>query len=100
MKEELRPISIADPFARRLMSQYLERRVRDLKSLSEALDCSDFATIGHTAHKLYGSGSAYGLDEVTKLGGALEAAAEIRNSVAVAALIEELKRYLLCLRLT
>ena len=97
--EEETAIPIADPFARRLMGQYLERREQDLKLLSSSLAEADFEAIALTAHKLYGSGAAYGLDEVTRLGGDLEKAAESRKSCEIAALLDELGGYLRRLKL-
>jgi len=100
VNEEETAIPIADPFARRLMAQYLERRERDLKSLSSSLAEADFEAIALTAHKLYGSGAAYGLEEVTRLGGDLENAARSRESSEIAALLEELRRFLQRLKFT
>jgi len=100
MGDEGTAIPVADPFARRLMAQYLERRERDLKALSSSLAEADFEAIALTAHKLYGSGSAYGLDEVTRLGGELEKAAQLRKPDQIASLLEDLRRYLRRLKLT
>lgn len=100
MSDEDSAIPVADPFARRLMSQYLERREQDLKTLSSSLAEADFEAIALTAHKLYGSGSAYGLDEVTRLGGELEKAAQLRKPDQIAPLLEDLRRYLRRLKLT
>jgi len=100
INEEETAIPIADPFARRLMTQYLERREQDLKSLSSSLAEADFESIALTAHKLYGSGAAYGLDEITRLGGDLEKAAQSRKSSEVVALLEELRCFLHRLKLT
>ena len=91
--EEDTPIAVADPFARRLMTQYIERREVELKALNTSLAKEDFSAIGQTAHKLYGSGAAYGLDEITRLGGELEEAAESRDSAQVATLISELENF-------
>lgn len=84
------PIAVADPFARHLMTQYIERREKELKVLNDSLAKEEFSAIAQTAHKLYGSGAAYGLDEITRLGGELEEAAKLRDSAKVATLINEL----------
>ncbi len=99
MDDENTAIAVADPFARRLMAQYLERRERELTALSLSLAAGDFDSIALTAHKLYGSGSAYGLDEISRIGGELEKAAGSRETAAVAALIQELDDYVGHLRL-
>jgi len=99
MDDDNTAIAVPDPFARRLMAQYLERRGQELTALSLSLAARDFDAIALTAHRLYGSGSAYGLDEVTRLGGALEAAAKSRELATVAALIQDLENYVGHLRL-
>lgn len=98
--DEDNAIAVSDPFARRLMSQYIERRERELKALRASLAEKDFQGIILTAHKLYGSGAAYGLDEITRLGGELEKAAELRELDKVTDLIRELESFVLHLKLT
>jgi HPt (histidine-containing phosphotransfer) domain-containing protein len=97
---EDRAIAVTDPFARRLMVQYLERRGRDSELLSAALADSDFDTIESIGHKLFGSGSAYGLDEVTRLGGELERAAQASDATSIAALISAFEAYVQQLKLS
>ena len=99
MDEEKQAIAIADPFARHLMAQYLERREQELTALNSFLADEDFDAIGLTAHKLYGSGSAYGLDEISRLGGELENAARLRESSRVATLIAQLENFVRHLKL-
>ena len=67
--------------------------------LSAAVADSDFDTIELIGHKLFGSGSAYGLHEVTRLGEELENAAQAQNPAKIAALIEELETYVQQLKL-
>ena len=83
-----------DPFARKLMAQYLRRRERDLESLATLLRQSDFESIREIGHKLYGSGSTYGLDEVSRIGGELESAAKSGSSDEVEQVVDRLKSYL------
>lgn len=92
-------IEVSDPFARHLMAQYLERREQDFRAIATALTESDFAAIEAIGHKLGGSGSAYGLDEVTRLGRELEKAAQAEDSIAVEAHIAELQFYIHHLKL-
>jgi HPt (histidine-containing phosphotransfer) domain-containing protein len=84
------PLDIDDPFARQLVSRYLKKRSVDLHNLRDALDKEEFETIQTTGHNLYGSGSAYGLKEVSRIGKQLESSAEARDSRAIAQLLEEL----------
>ncbi len=88
------PIEIADPFARKLVGRYLENRESDIEKLREALRHHDFDTIRVTGHNLFGSGSAYGLDEVSRIGARLEQAAIERGSKEICRLVAELADYL------
>lgn len=85
------PIEVADPFARRLLTQYLERRRSDLTRLRAALTSKDFASIQLTGHNLFGSGAAYGLEEVSALGAKLEQAAKAEQPERISALVDELE---------
>ena len=87
-------IDIADPFARQLMARYLKRREIDVKKLKAALRGTDFEAIRMTGHNLFGSGGAYGLDEISDLGRSIEAAAEECDARRVEALIGDLERFL------
>lgn len=93
-KKSEHSIAIADPFARRLMAQYLERRESDLVDLRKALADGDFEAIALSGHNLYGSGAAYGLEQVTLLGGSLEKAAKARATDRIASLIDALERFI------
>lgn len=88
------PIEIADPFARKLVGRYIENRESDIGKLQGALCHEDYETIRVTGHNLYGSGSAYGLDEVSHIGANLEKAADGRDAAGVTRLIDELANYL------
>lgn len=92
--ENIVPIEIADPFARKLVGQYLEKREGDIGKLRGALESEDFETIRVTGHNLYGSGSAYGLDEVSRIGANLEQAAEQQDGAGVTRLIDDLAIFL------
>jgi len=89
-----KPIEIADPFARKLVGRYLENREGDIVRLRGAVEQEDYDTIRVTGHNLYGSGSAYGLDEVSRIGANLEQAAGARDVVGIGRLIDELADYL------
>lgn len=89
-----RPIEIADPFARRLIGQYLDHRKDDIDKLQQALANADFETIRITGHNLYGSGSAYGLDDISWLGASIEKAADEKDDAKIETLIGELTCFL------
>lgn len=94
-----KPIDISDPFARQLMARYLERRESDVRTLRHALSETAFETIRTTGHRLFGSGSAYGLDEISRLGEKIETAAATRDADGLVLLIGDLESYLNTLKI-
>ena len=88
------PRDVADPFARKLVGKYLENRKEDVTRLAAALAESDFETIRVTGHNLYGSGAAYGLDDISWIGASIENAAEARDSERVQRHIDDLRSFL------
>ena len=93
-------IDIADPFARRLISQYLKRRQADLKLLRTALADGNYEHIRIAGHNMSGSGGAYGLEKVSDLGAALEEAAAAADDKRIDDLIDQLDGFLSTVRLT
>ncbi len=93
-----KPIDIADPFARKLVVKYLENRKEDIAKLSNALRSGDFETIRVTGHNLFGSGAAYGLDEISRIGAGIEKAAEHADEDQLERLIGELREFLTGMR--
>lgn len=98
--EEELSIDVSDPFARRLIFQYVMRRKADIDLLRSALADGRFSEIQVAGHNLSGSGGAYGLQRVSEIGTALEDAAKVRHTPQVTRLIDELDRYVHALRLT
>ena len=86
-------IDIADPFARRLLTQYLDRRRADLARLRDALEASDFGSIEISGHNLSGSGAAYGLEPISLLGADLEQAAQSRQVDRIREVLDQLERF-------
>ena len=89
-----KPIEITDPFARRLIGKYLQKRKDDIDKLTRALSRSDFETIRITGHNLYGSGAAYGLDDISWIGASIEKAADAENVADIEQSIGELEAFL------
>ena len=87
-------IEIADPFARRLLSQYLERRKADLAQLRAHLAVANYSSIELTGHNLSGSGAAYGLDQVSRLGADLENAARSADSDRIGQIVDQLEDFI------
>ena len=86
-------IEIADPFARRLLAKYLERRKQDLVTLRAAVSQNDYALIERTGHNLFGSGAAYGLQPVSNLGADLEQAAQQKDSARITSIVDALEAF-------
>ena len=90
-----RAADVSDPFTRRLVSKYIRRRRSDLDMLGRALSDEDFAAIQLTGHRLYGSGAAYGFEQITAIGEGLEKAAAARQVSVIQALIDDLREFIL-----
>ena len=86
-------VVINDPFAKRLMDRYLDKRRADIPALRSALAAEDYDSIRDKGHNLFGSGSAYGLDQISEIGSALEKAAKKRDSEKIGQLIEKLDTF-------
>lgn len=86
-------IEVADPFARRLLARYLERRKDDLATLRAALSQNDFSNIERTGHNLFGSGGAYGLEPISDLGADLELAAQSKDRKRIASIVDALEAF-------
>ena len=63
-------------------------------AMSSALDRSEYETLQLLAHRMKGSGSAYGFPIITELSAAVERAAEAANPVAIRVAIEELSGHI------
>ncbi len=78
-----------DPDFKDIIDSFLDFRRKDIRTLQTALESLDADRIRLTGHDMKGVGSAYGIDQVTRFGAALEAAAqngeweEIRRQIAL-----------------
>ncbi|MBU2677451.1 MAG: Hpt domain-containing protein [Gammaproteobacteria bacterium] len=84
-------IDVVDPLARKLVGKYLDNRRDDVGKLTQAVTEADFETIRVTGHNLYGSGAAYGFEEISGIGAGIERAAESRDVPAIQQLIADLR---------
>jgi PAS domain S-box-containing protein len=94
MPPQERTVVLADARLRAVIPGYLENRRRDVRSILEALERSDFKTIRELSHKMSGTGSAYGFSRITEIGAAMESAAKEQNSAEIRSRITDLSRYL------
>lgn len=77
-----------------LVPGYLRQRLVDVARIREMLASgADLATLTHLGHQLKGSGGAYGLPEVSVIGGLLEAGAAAGDRAAIAALADRLEAH-------
>ncbi len=86
-------VIVNDPFAKRLMVGYLEKRRADIPARRAAHEAADFDSIRDKGHNLFGSGSAYGLDRISELGAALEKSATKRDAEQIVQLIDGLETF-------
>jgi HPt (histidine-containing phosphotransfer) domain-containing protein len=77
-----------------LMPRFMENRGEDIRSIKSALAVGDFETIATLAHGLKGSGGGYGFDEITRIGIALERAAQARSGADIQKSLDHLGLYL------
>jgi CheY-like chemotaxis protein len=73
---------------------YLESRRRDVRTLLEAVERSDYETARSLGHKMSGTGGAYGFPRITEIGATIERAAKAGDSAAIRSGAAELSRYL------
>ena len=69
------PVARVDHDLLDLIPPFLDDRRRDLARIDTALAGSDFAVIKRLGHSMRGTGSAYGMTEISRLGALLEEAA-------------------------
>jgi CheY-like chemotaxis protein len=77
-----------------LVPGYLESRLCDLPALFEALARSDWDRIRFVSHDMKGTGSSYGLPEVTRISADIEIAAKASDTQSVEQQLRELASYL------
>ena len=77
-----------------LVPMYLLNCRDNAAAMSSALDRSEYETLQLLAHRMKGSGSAYGFAIITELSAAVERAAEAANPVAIRVAIEELSGHI------
>lgn len=79
---------------REFIPEYLEHRKKDAATLKDALARRDFESIRVLAHKLRGSGGAYGFDLITDASAKMEAAAAQKDAAGVEQNLSSLSDYL------
>jgi PAS domain S-box-containing protein len=87
-------VVMVDARLRAVVPGYLESRRRDVRSILDALERSDYEIIRELGHKMNGTGSSFGFSRITQLGAAMETAAKEQNSAEIRSRIVDLSRYL------
>lgn len=92
-------LTVDDPAVAALLPRYLERRREDLAQLHQALDSGSLDAAAVLGHRMRGSGTAYGIPQITELGTELEKAARNQDIDAVRKQAEQLESFLVRVRL-
>ena len=77
-----------------LVPEYVIEKRRQIRDLRRLVHASDLSQVRRVAHDLKGTGTAYGIPEVTRLGRALESAGQQGDTATAAALADELDELL------
>ncbi|HEY3826485.1 MAG TPA: ATP-binding protein [Bryobacteraceae bacterium] len=78
---------------------YLAVRREEIPELISLLAVSAFERIAQMAHNMKGSGTSYGFEDLSRIGAALEDAAELRDPHATGAQLSQLSDYLSAVQL-
>jgi signal transduction histidine kinase/DNA-binding NarL/FixJ family response regulator/PAS domain-containing protein len=85
-----------DPVLLPYVPDFLKFLKQNIIIIKNYLKMENFANIHALAHKMKGDGGTYGLDEVGKLGAAIQEAAETKNTKEIKRLMKKLSVYLDC----
>jgi histidine phosphotransfer protein HptB len=77
-----------------LLPGYLEKRLKDVKSIISFLDAGDFEEVRILGHSMKGSGGGYGFDRITEIGARIEESAKEKDDHTIKNLADELSKYL------
>jgi CheY-like chemotaxis protein len=83
---------------RELIPGYLHNRHQDLRRITGLLESKDYGSIALIGHGMKGSGSGYGIPEVSRIGKVIENAAELEEDSRISQAVTELEAYLKQLR--
>lgn len=85
---------VVDRDLEELVPGYLANRNNDVLLIKDCLARDDYETIGRLGHRMKGSGGGYGFEEITVIGGRMEASAGARDASAIFEQLLALKDYL------
>jgi CheY-like chemotaxis protein/HPt (histidine-containing phosphotransfer) domain-containing protein len=84
------PLLQVEPFMADLVPEYVREKRRQVRDLRRLLETGDLDGVRRVAHDLKGTGAAYGIPDVTRLGRALESASRRSDVPGAAVIVEEL----------
>jgi len=77
-----------------LIPGFLENRIGDIQVLRDAIAGGDIAKVQSVGHSLKGVGGGYGFDEMSELGGKIEAAARENDAARAEELVNQFADYM------
>ena len=93
-KHQDKIIVSVDPDLIDLIPGFLEKRRRDIQTISMALKKDDFETIRILGHSMKGAGGGYGFQAITDIGKRIEQAAREMRPREIESCLSELASYL------
>ncbi|MCJ7579754.1 MAG: Hpt domain-containing protein, partial [Candidatus Aminicenantes bacterium] len=77
-----------------LVPTYLGNRRSDIKKINTALEADDISIIESLAHKMKGSGTSYGFEQISLIGKLMESAAKVNDRNEIQFLVHKLQLFL------
>ncbi len=87
-------IVVVDPALAPIMPRYMELREHEHQDLMEALALSDPKRVALLGHRLKGTGTSYGMDMLTELGGQLEQAGHAGDMNTASLIAQRIRLFL------
>ena len=85
---------IADPELREFLPRYLDNRKRDLETLRNALEKSDYKTLQVISHKIRGHAHSYGFSPLSTICALIERAAIEKKLEIIVSQLNEYRDYI------
>ncbi|MFA5859149.1 MAG: response regulator [Elusimicrobiota bacterium] len=83
-------INNTDAQVKELIPFFIQEKNKDLELLKQSLETGDYATIQRIGHNLRGSGTMFGIEQISQLGIKLESAGKDKNPRIIKPLVEQL----------
>ncbi|CUS33474.1 Hpt domain-containing protein [Candidatus Nitrospira nitrificans] len=77
-----------------IVPTFLENRMKDVRTLRNALSTQDFRTVQTLGHRMKGDGGGFGFDRITEIGDAMERAAKLEDGSTIEQQIAQLEHFL------